>query len=318
MYNNNFFTKTVIALSLTLFLQNFAIGQCPPGATSAANATIVNVDSGVNAPVNPVNPLPPAIQIYQICLPIVDAAASTIDVNFQGTTTTFTKNDSSYGRTGDENCRIEYDNVDAEQTITTPFVITFSDNASEDCSYAENGVLPVEISKFDVELIDNVVFLEWETVEELNNDYFEIYRSNDTKNWESVAIISGAGTTLQTIRYTHKDENPEIGKNYYMLAQYDYDGSIQIHELKVITLKGERNNIKLYPNPASQNLTVEVWEDSEFPLDVTIFDTTGKLVAVRQLTDYTQSVDIAELDKGFYYLQVNTEHESISKRFVKQ
>jgi len=136
------------------------------------------------------------------------------------------------------------------------------------------------------------VLLEWETVEELNNEYFEIYRSDNTKDWESIATISGAGTTLQTVRYSYKDKYPTIGKNYYMLVQFDFDGGMQIQELKVISIKGERNNIKLYPNPTSKSLTVELWEDAIFPLDVSIFDTTGKLVAIRQLTDYRQALNV--------------------------
>jgi len=310
MSYNSFFTKTIFALFTILFFQNFAIGQCPPGASSAQNSTSVFVDTGVYGGGGF-----PAIFIN--CSGEVNSAAATIDVEYQGVTTTFTKG-SGITVTALGNCRVEYTNAAADPTITTPFAITFSDNTSEACTYAQGGALPVEISKFDVDLVDDVVVLEWETVEELNNDYFEIFRSPDAKSWESIATINGAGTTLQTVRYSYEDEKPSIGKNYYMLAQYDYDGSMQLQELKVITLKGERNNIKLYPNPSSNYLTVEVWEDSNFPLEVNIFDATGKLVAVRQLVDYKQILNIDELDKGFYYLQVNTEHESISKRFVKQ
>jgi len=291
MHFNNFFTKTVVALFLILFLQNIAIGQCPPGATSAANSTTVNIDSGVPGGANP-------IAVFQTCTPVINAAAASIDVEYLGTTTTFTRS-STVGVTAAGNCQVKYENSASDPTITTPFIVTFSDNPME-------------------EFVDNTVLLEWETVEELNNDYFEIYRSSNTKDWKKVGLVSGAGTTQERIFYSHRDENPAIGTNYYMLAQYDFDGGLQIHELKVITIKGARNNIKLYPNPVSQNLTVEVWEDSNFPLDVNIFDTTGKLVAVRQLTDYRQVLNIEELDKGFYYLQVNTERESISKRFVKQ
>jgi hypothetical protein len=174
------------------------------------------------------------------------------------------------------------------------------------------------MAKFEVGVVDNEVLLEWETLEELNNDYFEILRSNNAKDWESIGIVSGAGTTLQTVRYNFVDETASFGNNYYVLAQTDFDGSIQFSELQVVSLKGERNYLKLYPNPASQNLTVEISEEADFPLDVNIFDATGRLVAVHQLLDFSQTLDINELDKGFYYLQVNSPNESISERFVKR
>jgi len=133
------FTNKIIAFFLILSFQNFATAQCPPSTTSAANSTAVNVDSGVYS--GGANP----IVVFQTCTPVVNAAAASIDVEYLGATTTFTKT-STIGVTGNPaNCVVKYDNAAADPTITTPFVINFSDNASEDCFYAENGVLPVEL-----------------------------------------------------------------------------------------------------------------------------------------------------------------------------
>ncbi len=313
---NNFYTKLIFISIFTVLSQNIVFGQCPQSAGSAGNETIVTVDSGI-IPVIVSPGLPPEIQIFQQCSSVVNNAALTIDVTYQGATTTFDRQTTT-GVSGTGSCQVKYDNPTADEEITTPFTINFSDNPTENCNYLQSGALPVEISKFDVKVVDNEVVLEWETVEELNNDYFEILRSNNAKDWEIIGFVSGAGTTLQTVRYNFVDDAASLGNNYYVLVQTDYDGSIQFSEMQVISLKGARTHISLYPNPASQNLTVEVSEDANFPLDVNIFDATGRLVAVHQLLDYNQTLNIDELDKGFYQLQVNSPNASISERFIKQ
>lgn len=309
---NNFHTKVFILSIFSILSQNISFGQCPETAVSSANATVVTIDSG-QTPSDPNNP----IIVFTFCGGVINTAAMTIDVTFNGGVTTFDRQ-SSVSLSGSGTCQIKYDNAAADPEITAPFTIVYSDNPTEACNYAQSGQLPVEMSKFDVNLVDNEVVLEWETLEELDNDYFEILRSNNAKDWESIGTVSGAGTTLQTVRYNFTDEAPSLGKNYYVLVQTDYDGSIQFSELQVVSLKGERGHVNLYPNPASQNLTVEVSEDSNFPLDVNIFDATGRLVAIHQLQDFTQTLNIEELDNGFYYLQVNNINESISERFVKR
>ena len=69
---------------------------------------------------------------------------------------------------------------------------------------------------------------------ELNNDYFEVLRSNDGINWEQIAQVSGAGTTKEN-NPTFTDEAPKQGENYYQLNQVDYDGSSQLSNIQVVS-----------------------------------------------------------------------------------
>lgn len=310
MRKNILYTKVFIVSIFTILSQNIVFGQCPPSANSTGNTTEITIDTGENPMSTDFFP------VFMFCTNVANTAASTIDVTFEGVTTTFSN--PSFIDAVNGTCRIAYENATANPEIIPPFSIVFSDNPMESCTYAAGGVLPVEMARFDVSLVKNEVVLNWETVEELNNDYFEILRSNDAKEWESIGTVSGAGTTSQRVRYDFVDETASLGENYYVLVQTDYDGRTQFSRMQVISLKGGRNHISLYPNPASQNITVEVAEDSNFPLNVNIFDATGRLVAVHQLLDYSQTLNIDELDKGFYHLQVNSRNASISERFVKQ
>jgi len=161
------YTRIFIVFIFVALSQNIGLSQCPPSAISTGNSTNVIVDTG-EIPVLP-GLLPPFIEIFNYCNNVMSNSAASIDITIGGTTTTFS--DRSAGHNGTTNtCTITYNNVAADPTITNPFAVVFSDNPAEACTYAESGVLPVEISKFQIGLKDNKVLLEWETLEELNND----------------------------------------------------------------------------------------------------------------------------------------------------
>ena len=82
--------------------------------------------------------------------------------------------------------------------------------------------LPVQLVKFYNE--QNV--LKFSTASELNNDYFEIQRSEDGKNYQSIGKVKGNGTTTQPHSYSFEVENKYLfnSVSYYRLKQVDFNG----------------------------------------------------------------------------------------------
>ena len=83
--------------------------------------------------------------------------------------------------------------------------------------------LPVELIAFDATKESNYVQLDWVTASELNNDYFEILKSDNGVHFESIGRVSGVGTSQQSNRYSFTDFDKK-SSNYYKLKQVDYDG----------------------------------------------------------------------------------------------
>lgn len=84
--------------------------------------------------------------------------------------------------------------------------------------------LPVELTSFSGQAVREGVELEWRTASETNNDYFTVFRSIDTENWNKVDTVNGAGNSQTEIRYGLLDEDPANGVNYYRLHQTDFNG----------------------------------------------------------------------------------------------
>ena len=84
-------------------------------------------------------------------------------------------------------------------------------------------VLPVELSAFNAQKIDQSVQLTWSTVSERDNSYFTVERSIDAIAWESIYIIGGQGSSSIPYNYSIFDSSPQKGVLYYRLKQTDKD-----------------------------------------------------------------------------------------------
>lgn len=99
-------------------------------------------------------------------------------------------------------------------------------------------LLPVELLSFDVTPINNqYARLEWVTASEINNDGFEVLRSNDGENFEYIGWVDGNGNQTVIHKYTYEDYTIEKEVTYYYrLKQIDYDGQYEYFNIKPLRL----------------------------------------------------------------------------------
>lgn len=78
------------------------------------------------------------------------------------------------------------------------------------------------------------------------------------------------------------------------------------------------NQIQLYPNPASSNLTIDLKNFSAKVLHAAILDTKGSLVKQFTLANNLESVDVSNISSGIYILKLQTDQGAVGKTFIKQ
>ena len=77
------------------------------------------------------------------------------------------------------------------------------------------------------------------------------------------------------------------------------------------------NNIKLYPNPAGNEITIsgnQLSEDS----NLTIFDITGKKITTLSQNSTTKKHDVSYLSKGIYFLRITHQNNNKTIKFIKK
>ncbi|MEL7147904.1 MAG: T9SS type A sorting domain-containing protein, partial [Bacteroidota bacterium] len=114
-------------------------------------------------------------------------------------------------------------------------------------------VTPVNLLYFEGRKEGNVNQLVWETVSEVNNSHFEIYRSFDGDEFELIGEVEGANAT-NGATYEYEDSQHGSGQYFYRLKQVDFDGQYEWFNtvmLNVVTT--EEAALAMYPNPLEQD-----------------------------------------------------------------
>ncbi|MFC2086477.1 T9SS type A sorting domain-containing protein, partial [Bacteroidota bacterium] len=170
--------------------------------------------------------------------------------------------------------------------------------------------LPVELINFYGEVIDEQVNLFWTTASEIDNDNFEIERSEDGIHFETIANIDGYGYANELKHYKYTDKNPLYESIYYRLKQNDFDGISSYSDIINVTYKrnSELYNTLLYPNPASTdklNISLNGFYDIN-QIEIIIIDKLGNQVHSQNLildfVSVNKIIDISKLDPGIYFV----------------
>ncbi len=176
--------------------------------------------------------------------------------------------------------------------------------------------LPVTLLNLQVRKTNTTTAqLTWQTATEINNKGFEVQRSIDGNYFSDVRFINGAGNANDIREYSITDVPGRTGRVYYRLKQIDFDGNSKLSNI-VSVLFDKLGIIKVYPNPAQRQVTVEGIENFS---KLQILDATGKLLKEQNINkQYQVSINLNELTSGLYLLRLVNEKEiQIIKLVIK-
>lgn len=171
-------------------------------------------------------------------------------------------------------------------------------------------LLPVELSKFNVKKTEQSVMLSWATASEKNNDHFEIQKSTNGTQFETIGQAKGNGTTATGATYSFEDKNPSVGIAYYRLKQVDADGKFENSAVRSILFG--KSKLTVFSTVAKEKISIVVSDDQTVPYD--IINLNGQTVlAGKAIGQHT--IDISGLHSGMYFIR--TEGGEVT-RFVKE
>jgi len=193
----------------------------------------------------------------------------------------------------------------------------YPDDTIRDISIA----LPIELLNFDAQINADQVEIKWTTASETNNDYFTIEKTKDGNSYETVAIVDGAGNSIERRDYSSLDNNPYKGLSYYRLKQTDYDGSFEYSKHIAINYR-LKNHLNIYPNPLiNRTFYLKLDGISEKKLEIRLINSMGSTVFSTsiQLEEETNPIRITlpeHIARGIYYLIGSNNDEVIQQKLV--
>jgi Secretion system C-terminal sorting domain len=201
-----------------------------------------------------------------------------------------------------------------------PYQITDAYLAKYGCDLV---VLPIELLNFTATTQNNKnVLLNWTTLTETNNEWFNIEHSTDGINFSLIDVLPGAGNSYSEKNYTLNHATPVSGHNYYRIKQIDYDGKFSYSNIESAYI-GALSIVNVYPNPAADIIQVVVGSEDEASIEVQVINVIGQRIkSVQQnlLGGYTTvEINVSDIAQGVYAVKVITPTgEHTEKEFLKQ
>lgn len=153
---------------------------------------------------------------------------------------------------------------------------------------------------------NNQLKFEWRTLAEINNKGFYLYELNSVSDTTFLTFVEGSGNSNQPKNYEVylKIETLTSNKNY-LLAQQDFDGKITPYHFKnnIQNTSLTDNHIKIYPNPATDFVTIQVQNYDGFEQAFEITNLFGQIILKGILSEYNK-VQVSQLKAGIYFLQI--------------
>jgi hypothetical protein len=174
----------------------------------------------------------------------------------------------------------------------------------------QSAPLPVNWLGFSATLRAQQVVLDWSTSSESGNRFFEVERSANGFQWESIAEIPAQpqSNIYGARHYTHTDQ-PESGQWYYRIRQTDFDGASTVSKVVSVRLHDSRP-VRISPNPlVSDFLTLELPEHTSIAV-VRLYDLQGREIR-RWQPDAAPGTrlqfDLGAIQPGWYLVQCDQE-----------
>jgi hypothetical protein len=146
------------------------------------------------------------------------------------------------------------------------------------------------------------------------------------------------GTTINKLNFIDQnlglwldDRAPKLSGNYLAWQAFNYSTSYSdnlyiadITTLPLVTLNINKNiisniNIKVYPNPVSDKLKIDIQNVNSLKSTIiSVYDTQGKLLLQQTITKQQTELNISDFAKGIYILKVSDTNNTTISKFVKE
>lgn len=190
---------------------------------------------------------------------------------------------------------------------------------------ATASVLPITLLNFTATLQPQDVKLDWATSTEINSSHFVIQRSTDAVHFTNIASVDAAGNSSLERQYTYDDNqylNAGSDVLYYRLQLVDIDGKYKYSAVLSVKLKSAVTDLKVYPNPVHDQLSVLFSAANANKIALRITDVNGKQIYYQTYTSGSasnlQNINVSGFATGSYFVQLVTDKESRIIKFIKE
>lgn len=299
-----------------------------PAANTVYTVTAIDLSTGCsderNVNVVVINNAVPAVSVpdYQVCpgvpfqmTPVISPEG---DYDYEWSPTIGLSNPFIANPVAMVNFPVSYtltvtDNAYGCYTMDNSAVSMLSDQA---CA----SLLPVEWVYFNAYPSGTNAVLKWMTASEVNNNGFEIERSEDGLKWDYIGFVKGAGNSVLPQNYQFTDESLDLNHStlwYYRLKQLDFDGWYEFSPIRSVEFDLSSNEpapkVLWYPNPSRGDIMVQ---SNTLLTEISVFDLSGRVVYQSYPSAMEFDLRLPSLSAGTYMIRYTGEKITGSDKLI--
>ncbi len=165
-------------------------------------------------------------------------------------------------------------------------------------------ILPVNLISLDAACSGDKVVIRWSTLPGSNSDNFNIERSGDGINFQSLGNGYIKKTHNNKNYFSFTDKQVPSGRAYYRLVQIQGNG--QIDYSQVVSAGCSSGNdpvVNVYPNPSSGLVNIKTGTSTAM---LVIRNSMGQALLQTQAKPLITTIDLEHFPPGVYYVEVHT------------
>ncbi|MFL5729563.1 MAG: T9SS type A sorting domain-containing protein [Cytophagaceae bacterium] len=182
---------------------------------------------------------------------------------------------------------------------------------------------PVSFLSFDANRSGQTNYLVWKTASESNSSFFNIQRSSDGINFQSVGKVAAAGNSSGVLAYSFEDHFTQHSTIYYRIEEVDVDGKKTLSPVKMIAAENSSAGLYVFPIPVKKGENVEFDFNNDIPETLTIeaFDNLGRIVQQSSVEAEVGlnkvQISTSGLASGAYYVKITGSTLKVAKIVVE-
>ncbi|KAA5534668.1 T9SS type A sorting domain-containing protein [Taibaiella lutea] len=173
--------------------------------------------------------------------------------------------------------------------------------------YIHQGTTPLPIVWNNVSVTLNrrqQAVINWSVAEKETAEY-RIEKSVDGNKFENLSTLKSKGNGNNTYSFT--EQTALSGKAWYRIVQVSKEGKGEYSRIMELQNSNIYGLISVYPNPATQVLTVETASNASY----NIYDLQGKVIMKGNLQSGKNTLNVSGIAKGFYTIKIGDYNQKI-------
>ena len=201
----------------------------------------------------------------------------------------------------------------------------YPDGEVEDYPVLLGTALPKDILTISADKTDkSTVKIQWNAISESPITNFEIMRSSNNQNWQTIASVPASTTILNNKPYNYTDIDPVKGNSYYRI-KVNYATTNNTHrytEIKSVRIENKMSALRVQPNPVISIASLQLSSPKAAVAKIDIVDGAGKIVMQlsQQVNEGSNNIvlyRVSSLPKGVYTVRTQIDTELLITQFVK-